>query len=846
MVPSDTRAATAEHPGVLVRAERRVGVRIDDDGVVLELDDRGAATLGPIRVGLTVDGIDLAAGVRLGRIIRRPVAGEWIARSGKAVGPHPYTHDELVVELDRDDGLGWELHVRLADDGFAFRAVMPVLAGHHRLDADDTVVPLPADGRAWVLDYQTWYETPRVGVDVPALDGDYGFPVLVRLGGDGEQRHALVTEAAIDGRFSGAHPVVRGGELRLALADPAVELVRGPVTPWRVVLLGGLDDIVASLLVDELAPAAPAERDGAWVRPGRAAWSWWSDFYSGAQLESQKHFVDVAARFGWEHLLIDCGWEETWVPEIVAYASLRGIQVHLWTVWHDLDGPEKLRRLALWRSWGVAGIKVDFMESESKDRYRWYDAVLAETDRLGLMVNFHGSVIPRGWARTWPHVVGYEAIRGSEYYVFYNDTPLTAAHNVIQPFTRNVVGAMDYTPVAFGAPGRATSDGHELGLAVAFECGITHFADSVDAYLSRPAAARLLSELAPTWDETLLLAGTPDTEAVIARRSGDRWFVGGIATGDARTLTLPLERLGLGAAHAWIVEDALDGEPGRGLTHRELHLAAGQPLEVALDRDGGFAAVLVVEGSTLFRAAPRTAAPAPHVPAPLVELVDGAAELLVDPAARLRVPPGWRTEPLGGGRHRVVADPALAPGALGVVAVEEDGTDVVPRVSHVRVVRPLEAGEVVLSTLPMLAFTNESGPVERDQSNGGGNPGDGIRQHVAGASHDDGFGASTPSRFDLHLGGRAARLRVAVGVDDETPGTAAIARVLGDGVELARAEVAAARAATLLDVDVTGVAILTLVTEPVDPDSAPAHVDWASGRLDVAPSDLHITPNPGR
>jgi hypothetical protein len=847
VVPSDTRAALAEHPGVLVRGERRVGVRVEG-GVVLELEDRGLASLGPIRVGLTVDGIDLSADVRLGRVTRRTVSGDWVARSGKATGPHSYSHDELVVELDRHDGLGWELHVRLADDGFAFRAVMPVLAGHHRLDSDDTVVPLPANGRAWVLDYQTWYETPRFGAEVAELAGDYGFPVLVRLGGEGDSRHALVTEAAIDGRFSGAHPRIHGGDLRLALADAAVELVRGPVTPWRVVLLGGLDDIVASQLVDELAPAAPADRAGEWVRPGRAAWSWWSDFYSGAQLEQQKHFVDVAARFGWEHLLIDCGWEETWVPEIVAYASLRGIQVHLWTVWHDLDGPEKLGRLALWRSWGVAGIKVDFMESESKDRYRWYDAVLAETSRLGLMVNFHGSVIPRGWARTWPHVVGYEAIRGSEYYVFYNDTPLTAAHNVIQPFTRNVVGAMDYTPVAFGAPGRATSDGHELALAVAFECGITNFADSVDAYLSRPAAARLLSELAPAWDETVLLAGTPDTEAVIARRSGDRWFLGGIATGDARSLSIPLDRLGLGSALAWVVGDALDadGEPGRGLTHREQQLAAGQPLEVALDRDGGFAAILVAEGATLFRAAPRTAAPAPRVPTSLVELVDGAAELLVDPAARLRVPPGWRTEQLGGGRHRLVADPALAPGHLGVVAVEEDGTEGVPRIAHVRVIQPLEEGTVVLSTLPMLAFENQFGPAERDQSNGGGNPGDGLRQHVAGESYDDGFGVSTPSRVDLHLGGRASRLRVEVGVDDETPATSATARVLGDGVELARAELFAGRAATPLDVDVTGVGILTLVTEPVDPAAEPAHVDWASGRLDVAPADLHTTPNPGR
>lgn len=847
MVNDTSPTALADGVAVLDRDGWVARVEVGD-GVRLAVEAEGLPVLRDVHLGLRVDGVDIADGARLGRATRRTVSGSWAAVSGKAVGDHAYEHEELVVELRRDDGLDWQLHLRLAPDGVAFRYVLADLAGHHRLDADLTVLPLPRDGRAWVLDYQTWYETPRRGVEVADLEGHLGFPMLVRLGDAAESRHALLTEAAIDGRFSGAHPRVADAAVHLELADAAVELVRGPATPWRVVALGSLADLVATRLVDELAPAAPADRRADWVRPGRAAWSWWSDFYSGAQLEDQKHFVDVAAQLGWEHLLIDCGWEETWVPEIVAYASLRGIQVHLWTVWHDLDGPEKLARLALWRSWGVAGIKVDFMESESKDRYRWYDTVLAETARLGLMVNFHGSVIPRGWARTWPHVLGYEAIRGSEYYVFYNDTPLSAAHNVIQPFTRNIVGAMDYTPVAFGAPGRATSDGHELGLAIAFECGITHFADSVDAYLARPAAARMLAELAPVWDETVLLAGSPDTEAVVARRSGDRWFVGAIATGEARTLRVPLERLGLGAARAWVVGDALDAEPGRGLRHREEVLAPGATLDVELDRDGGFAAVLVADGAPLFRAEPRAAAAAPVIAAPVVELaIDGTAEFAVGPTARLRVPPGWRSESLGGGRHRVVADPGLRPGALGVVTVEEDGAlPTVPRVGHVRVIRPLEPGTVVLSTLPMLAFTNESGPAERDLSNGGGNPADGLRQHIAGTPYDDGFGVSTPSRVDLPLRGRGARLRIEVGVDDETPGTAATARVLGDGVELARADVAAGAAAITLDVDVTGVDILSLVTEPRDPAAAPAHVDWAAGRLDVAPTDLHTTPNPGR
>ena len=850
MVHDNSPTATADGAAVLERGEWTARVELGDE-LRLDVDAGDRPVLTGIRLGLVIDGVDIAAGSRLGRITRRTVTGSWTAVSGKATGPHDYEHDELVVELLRDDGRDWELQVRLAADGVAFRYALPSLAGHHRLDSDSTLIPLPSDGRAWVLDYQTWYETPRRGEDVADLAGDLGFPLLVRLGDAAETRHALVTESAIDGRFSGSHARVADGDLHVTLADASTEIVRGPVTPWRVVVLGSLAEVVASRFVDELAPAAPAGREGEWVRPGRAAWSWWSDFYSGAQLDSQKHFIDVAAKFGWEHLLIDCGWEETWVPEIVAYASLRGIQVHLWTVWHDLDGPEKLQKLALWRSWGVAGIKVDFMESESKDRYRWYDSVLAETSRLELMVNFHGSVIPRGWVRTWPHVVGYEAIRGAEYYVFYQDTPLTAAHNVIQPFTRNVVGAMDYTPVAFDAPGRTTSDGHELGLAIAFECGITNFAASVDSYVARPAAARMLSELAPRWDETVLLAGTPDTEAVVARRAGDRWFVGGIASGAARTIRVPLESLGLGATRAWVVgdalDDALDAEPGRGLQHWEQVLVPGEPLEIAVDQDGGFAALLVADGSTLFRAEPRTATPAPYTPARLLELVDGVVELTVEPDARLRVPPGWTNEPMGGGRHRLTADPGLLPGALGVVTIEEAGPVAgVPRVSHVRVIRPLAPGTVVLSRLPMLAFDNESGPVERDLSNGGGNPVDGERQSVAGTFYDDGFGVSTPSRFDIHLGRRAERLRLNVGVDDETPGTSAIARVLGDGVELARTEVIAGRAAVALDLDLTDVDILSLTTEPADASAPPAHVDWASGRVDVAPLDLHITPNPGR
>ena len=811
------------------------------DDIRLAITRDGRILLSGIRLGVVIDGVDLGSGSVVIREASRAVDETWRARSGKARGVQVVAHTETTLAMRHESGREWQVRVRAAADGVAVRYAIEGLQGLAHLEGDQTSVPLDAASRAWVLDYQTWYETPRRGVDIGDLDpGRYGLPFLMRLA-DGD--HLLVTESAIDGRFSGSHALVGDGMLRFATADDRVEIARGDITPWRVFIIGSIERVVESRFVDELAPpVSPAMADADWVRPGRAAWSWWSDFYSGSQLHRQQHFVDVAAELGWEHLLIDCGWEQTWVPEIVAYASRRGIQVHLWTVWHDLDGPEKLARLELWRSWGVAGIKVDFMESESKDRYRWYDAVLAETARVGLMVNFHGSVIPRGWARTWPQVIGYEAIRGSEYYVFYNDTPLTAAHNVIQPFTRNVVGGMDYTPVAFTAPGRTTSDAHELALSVAFECGITHFADDVDTYLARPLAARFLSELAPSWDETVLLSGTPDTEAVVARRSGDRWFIGAIATGEARTVTVPLDRLiaeGQDALDAWIVSDGdagLYAQRNDGIRELDVDLAAG----------GGFVAIAAPAGAELFRSVPRPTGSVPLVEPALIELdADGSAELTVSPTARLRLPPGWLAEPRGKGRWLVHAAPDLAAGALGIVTVEEPGDDGVARVAHARLVAALN-GEHTLSRLPMLAFRNESGPVERDMSNGGGNPADGGRLRIAGAEYDDGFGTSTPSSLDLHLGGRAERLTGLAGVDDETPGTRARVRVLADGAELFSAEIAAGAPPVAIDVDLTGARILTLTSEPIEPGDQPAHVDWAAGRITAPPADLHTTPHPGR
>lgn len=778
--------------------------------LLLMVDD---CALADITLGITFDGADLGCGAEVINTTTREVAEEYVAAFGKAAGVHLVRHDELTVRL-RTGPLDWAVIVRVSDDGFAFRYELPRSAG--ALGAETTHIGMAHSARAWVLKYSTWYETPREAHDIADLArGDYGFPLLVEAS---PGSFLLLTEADIDGRHSGAHARFDGEGFRVVAADTPSEVAAGHRTPWRVVIAGGLPEIVASDLVDDLAPAAAP--DAFVPRPGRSAWSWWSSQYSGAYLDVQKRFTDFAAEQGWEHVLVDCGWDAAWVPELVSYASTRGIHVHLWSAWDDLDGEENLKKLALWRSWGVAGIKVDFMESESQVRYRWYDAIIAESARVGLAINFHGSVIPRGWARTHPHVITYEGIRGAEYYVFYG-SPLTAAHNVIQPFTRNVIGSMDYTPVTFSAPERETSDGHELALGVVYESGITHFADDPDEYRSRPLAARYLAEIPATWEETRLLDGHPDTHALIARRHGDRWFVGCIGANDApRTVELDAAALVGAPAEVWLVHDA-DGCLGE--THRT---GATDIIEVELAPRGGFVAILAPPGASLTRATTREALSPPRVADPLIILAGESAGIHTD-ATAVRTPGGWSaTSRAGGWDVQPIGTPV--PGDVAVLTLEKPGHDGVPVVSHVRVAVP-HHGTVDVSRLPFLTARNAIGPVERGLANGGEDPRDGEQLRVAGRVFADGLGVSQYSEVTFVAAG-ARRLTGGVGIDDETPEASAVCEIVLDGDVVWRHEPTGGSAPTTFDIDVSGTTVLALRTTP-DPSAEEAHVDWLTLRL---------------
>jgi hypothetical protein len=149
-----------------------------------------------------------------------------------------------------------------------------------------------------------------------------------------------------------------------------------------------------------------------------------------------------------------------------------------------------------------------------------------------IMVNFHGSTLPRGWERTYPHLVSMESVKGAEGYGRQDFCDRAPVHNTILPFTRNAVGSMDYTPVTFTNKREAirqTTFGHELALSIVFESGVFHFADRLNSYRLLPdEPKKFLKEVPVTWDETRYLAGYPGKYVVLARRKGSDWYIGGI------------------------------------------------------------------------------------------------------------------------------------------------------------------------------------------------------------------------------------------------------------------------------------------------------------------------------
>ncbi|MEV1172691.1 glycoside hydrolase family 97 catalytic domain-containing protein [Nonomuraea sp. NPDC049784] len=550
--------------------------------LTLEVRHAGRVVIEPSRLGIRTAHEDLSEGLVLSGMSERRIEESYRTLIGKR-REHRYEAGEWTLSFTKGTHR-LDLQIRVGGHGVAYRYVVP-WTGPVTVVEEISEYVVPGAARAVLLpyengrcDYEEIHRHSTVAGAEPIL---YGYPSLFEVGGS----WLLVTESNLDSGYAGSRLRFDGRSFRLDLPDPYVTAASPLTTPWRTVIVGDLATIVESDLITSLAEASKVE-DTSWIKPGAAAWSWWSDGPSTRDLDAQKRWVDFAARNGWPYVLADAGWNKEWMPELIAYANEKGVGIWLWSHWQHVDTElEHREKLALWKEWGAVGVKIDFTESDGQDRMRWFDAILAATARLELMVVFHGGTIPRGTERTWPQFMTAEAVKGAEWIKPKpGKQPLyQPAHYLSLAFTRNVQGPMDFTPCTFTGV-RTISAGFELALSVIFESGVQHFADGIEAYEARPEALRLLSAVPTAWDETRLLSGDPADHILLARRSGGEWYVGAGVSGEARTLTVPLDFLDQGEWAAEIYRDA----PGDRILAETVTVSAGGKLDLAVPPNGGF------------------------------------------------------------------------------------------------------------------------------------------------------------------------------------------------------------------------------------------------------------------
>ncbi|PXV66298.1 glycosyl hydrolase family 97 [Dysgonomonas alginatilytica] len=509
---------------------------------------------------------------------------KYTLKSGKKLNVHNYGNEQTLT-FKNSNGKSVQLIMRAYNDGVAFRYKFPESdTNSFKVMSEKTGFALSTEGKAWIHpydwnsrfkpSYEQYCENEiAIGTDSPNPKG-WAFPMLFNTNG----LWVMVTEAVLDGSYCATHiSSTKDGLYKIRFAEKEEVIIPDdpePVsnlpwaTPWRVIAISNnLAGIVETNIVQNLNLPSVIS-DESWIKPGRSSWSWWSNGASARDYKTQIEYVDFTADMGWEYMLIDAGWpdmEGGTMEDVVKYANSKNVGVWLW--YHsgagrsqdtinsfNLMAVKDARKAELTRiqELGVKGIKVDFFDTDKQNIVKQYYAILSDAADHHIMVNFHGSSLPRGLERTYPNLMTTEAIKGAESFGRQVACDKAPRHNTTVPFTRNMVGSMDYTPVTFSNKIRqgveafnVTSYAHQLALSVIFESGVQNFADNYKSYESLPSAPlNFLKGIPAAWDETKLLDGYPGDYVVMARRKGDTWYIGAInGKNESREIELDLSFL---------------------------------------------------------------------------------------------------------------------------------------------------------------------------------------------------------------------------------------------------------------------------------------------------------------
>ena len=533
----------------------------------------------------------------------------------------------------------YAVEFRVFDNGVAYRFITDK-KGENIVMGEDFVLNFPANYKAHLsqpIGFKTSYEYPYTHVNTEeykATDRMSYLPILLETD---KPYKILISEADLhdypcmflkstgQNGMQSLFPKVplefgEDGDRSLKIlkeADYIAKTAGKRSFPWRFMVITKEDkQLLENEMVYNLSTPCVLE-DYSWIKPGQVSWEWWHDarlygvdFRSGYNMDSYKYYIDFASKFGIPYIIMDEGWAKStrdpYTPnptinlaELIQYGKERNVKIVLWLTWLAVENNFDLFKT--FADWGVAGVKIDFMDRSDQWMVNYYERVAKEAAKHKLFVDFHGSFKPAGLERKYPNVLSYEGVLGME-----QGGNCRPANSIYLPFMRNAVGPMDFTPGSMlsaqpedNRSTRANAMGsgtraYQMALFVVFESGLQMLADNPVYYYRERPCTEFISSVPVTWDETKVLYAKVGEAVVVARRKGDKWFIGGITNNEGRTINLDLSFLPAGQSFTLTsFEDGINADrQAMDYKQRESKVNNATQLTIKMVRNGGWAGVI--------------------------------------------------------------------------------------------------------------------------------------------------------------------------------------------------------------------------------------------------------------
>lgn len=616
----------------VISPNRQLKVDIQfDGGLQFNVVEGNHVIIDGCRLALTLSGETLGERPIL-KGIRRYQVSESIKRE-VPIKNAIVSNDANGVRLLMKDG--WEVEFRAYDSGVAYRFVT---ARKGRVTVDDELMLLPFDPESKVTmsqcnSFRENYEQPYV--HLKAADYKTGSPMnylpLYVQTPTGYQ--VLFSETAVedyphmflkpaDGGMRSVFPacpveVEEQADLTLPPAKEAAYIAEtegSRAYPWRFFVISKDARVIVGNEMEFVLATPSVIGDVSWIRPGQVVWDWWNNrqawnvgFRSGCNEDTYKYSIDFAAKYGVKYIILDDGWavshadpfhanKDIDMQRLIAYGKEKGVNLILWLPWYTVE--RNFNLFGEYEKWGIAGLKIDFMDRSDQWMVNFYERVCQEAAKHHLLIDFHGSFKSAGLERKYPNLISFEGVRGLEYWEH-----CKPENTNWLPFVRNAVGPMDFTPGGMNnvqpennhynaetaqASGTRT---YQMALYVLFTSGLQMLADCASSYYANPECTEFITSVPTVWDETHVLLAEPGAYCVMARRSGNQWYIGGFNDNTPRDLDIDLSFLNAGSHQLTLFTDGSNADR-KAIDYRKTTKsidADSRTFKVHMARNGGFA-----------------------------------------------------------------------------------------------------------------------------------------------------------------------------------------------------------------------------------------------------------------